>query len=149
MNILKCNLFLWEKLFSASLLQSSVSHDPSEIILICWFAAQQTFLIIVNVESSCAYIYTFISLWKICFLRWIESLKKHLFERENFIMTLLSLLNNLMHHWLTKILSNHCQSLKIVLIGRFFMFHMTCELYFKSSKAIHGVLVCIVHVSKL
>ncbi len=26
--------------FSASLLQSSVSHDPSEIILICWFAAQ-------------------------------------------------------------------------------------------------------------
>ncbi len=31
---------------SASLLQSSVSHDPSEIILICWFAAQETFLII-------------------------------------------------------------------------------------------------------
>ncbi len=26
--------------FSASLLQSSVSHDPSEFILICWFAAQ-------------------------------------------------------------------------------------------------------------
>jgi len=25
--------------FSASLLQSSVSHDPSEIILICWFDA--------------------------------------------------------------------------------------------------------------
>ncbi len=25
--------------FSASLLQSSVSHDPSEIILICWFGA--------------------------------------------------------------------------------------------------------------
>ncbi len=38
--ILKCNLFLWSKaVFSASLLQSSVSHDPSEIILICWFAA--------------------------------------------------------------------------------------------------------------
>ncbi len=36
--------------FSASLLQSSVSHDPSEIILICWFAAQETFLIIINVE---------------------------------------------------------------------------------------------------
>ncbi len=30
--------------FSASLLQSSVSHDPSEIILICGFAAQETFL---------------------------------------------------------------------------------------------------------
>jgi len=25
--------------FLASLLQSSVSHDPSEIILICWFIA--------------------------------------------------------------------------------------------------------------
>ncbi len=37
--------------FSASLLQSSVSHDPSEIILICWFAAQETFIII-DVENS-------------------------------------------------------------------------------------------------
>ncbi len=40
--------------FSASLLQSSVSHDPSEIIIICWFAAQETFLIIMNVENCCA-----------------------------------------------------------------------------------------------
>ncbi len=35
------------------------SHGPcvtwsSEIILICWFAAQETFLIIINVESRCA-----------------------------------------------------------------------------------------------
>ncbi len=37
--------------FSASLLQSSVSQDPSEIILIYWFAAQETFLIIINVEN--------------------------------------------------------------------------------------------------
>ncbi len=34
------------------LLQSSVSHDPSEIILI-WPADQETFLIIINVENSC------------------------------------------------------------------------------------------------
>ncbi len=34
------------------LLQSSVSHEPSEIILICLFGAQETFLI--NVENSCA-----------------------------------------------------------------------------------------------
>jgi len=40
--------------FSASLLQSSVSHDPSENILMCWFAAQETFPIIFNVENSCA-----------------------------------------------------------------------------------------------
>ncbi len=39
--------------FSASLLQSSVSHDPSEIILICWLAAQETFLIIISAEYSC------------------------------------------------------------------------------------------------
>ncbi len=33
--ILKCNLFIWCKAeFSALLLQSSVSYDPSEIILI-------------------------------------------------------------------------------------------------------------------
>jgi len=32
--------------FSASLLQSSVSHDPSEIILICRFDAQETFIIL-------------------------------------------------------------------------------------------------------
>ncbi len=35
--ILKCNLFLWYKAeFSASFLQSSASHDLSEINLICW-----------------------------------------------------------------------------------------------------------------
>ncbi len=38
--------------FSASLLQSSVSCDPSEIILICWFAAQETFLIIIDHNCS-------------------------------------------------------------------------------------------------
>ncbi len=38
--------------FSALLLQYLVSHDPSEIILIYWFAAQETFLIIINVEIS-------------------------------------------------------------------------------------------------
>ncbi len=32
--------------------QPSVSHDPSEIILICWVNAQESFLIIVNAENS-------------------------------------------------------------------------------------------------
>jgi len=35
--------------FSASLLQSSESHDHSEITLIWWFDAQEIFLIIINV----------------------------------------------------------------------------------------------------
>jgi len=30
--------------FSSSLLQSSVSHDPSEFILICWLDPQETFI---------------------------------------------------------------------------------------------------------
>ncbi len=40
--ILKCNLIQWCKaeFFFSSLLQSSGSHDPLEIILICCFAAQ-------------------------------------------------------------------------------------------------------------
>ncbi len=33
---------------------SSVSHDSSEIILICWFAAQETIIITINIEYSCA-----------------------------------------------------------------------------------------------
>ncbi len=31
--------------------QSSVSHDPSEIILMSWFGAQEQFYIIINVEN--------------------------------------------------------------------------------------------------
>ncbi len=30
----------------------SVSHDPSEIIPICWFGAQER-LLIINAENSC------------------------------------------------------------------------------------------------
>ncbi len=43
--IIKCNLFLWWQslIFSSHyvqpLLQSPVSHDPSEIIVMCWFGA--------------------------------------------------------------------------------------------------------------
>ncbi len=48
---LKYNLFLWSKL-NFQHYSSSVSHDPSENILIYWFAAQEIFLF--NVENSCA-----------------------------------------------------------------------------------------------
>ncbi len=45
LTVFLCNLFLWYKAeFSASLV-ASVSHDPSQIILIYWF-------IIINVENS-------------------------------------------------------------------------------------------------
>ncbi len=38
--------------FSASLIQSSVSHDPLEIILIYWFGDQEAYLIIIKVENT-------------------------------------------------------------------------------------------------
>ncbi len=38
--------------FSASLFHSS--DDPSEIILIYWFASQEAFLIFISVETSCS-----------------------------------------------------------------------------------------------
>ncbi len=39
---------------SAWLLQSSLSHDSSEIIIICWFDAQGDIWIIISVENGCA-----------------------------------------------------------------------------------------------
>jgi len=47
---------------SASSLQSSLSHDPSEIIVIWWFAAQATF-----VENRCG---ALMFLWKTWWWWW-------------------------------------------------------------------------------
>ncbi len=44
--------------FSASLLQSYVPHDSSEIILIYWFGAQETFLL-VSVENGESFLQVF------------------------------------------------------------------------------------------
>ncbi len=73
--------------FSASLLQSSVSHDPSEIILICWFAAQKTFLIIINVKTVVLlniFVETIIYLFR--FLWWIEVLKTAFIQNQNLLL---------------------------------------------------------------
>ncbi len=48
------NKFLFYFILIFKSLQSSVSHDLSEIILTCWFTAQDTFLIIINVENICS-----------------------------------------------------------------------------------------------
>ncbi len=37
--------------FSAALLQSSVSHDPSQIIVICWFKKKYFIIIIIILED--------------------------------------------------------------------------------------------------
>ncbi len=44
-------IFMMPKLNFQSL-QSSVSHDPSEIILICWFNAKEIFPIIIKIKNS-------------------------------------------------------------------------------------------------
>jgi len=45
------------KTILASSLQSSVSHDHSEIILIRWVAAQETFLITIHVDNCCGTVF--------------------------------------------------------------------------------------------
>ncbi len=71
-----CNLFLGCKAeFSASLLQSSVSHDPSEIILICWFADHETFFIIKTVETVNIKTFKTVVLFNI----FVEIVKKYFF----------------------------------------------------------------------
>jgi len=54
----KYHLFLWWQMSFSIIFQSSVS---SQIILLCWFAAQETFIIIISVENS----YWLIVLWKL------------------------------------------------------------------------------------
>ncbi len=88
---LKIAVFLceynWKSCISASLLQSSVSHDPSEIIIICWFAAQEIFLIILMLKTVVLHNILW-KLWCILFFRihrLIESSKEqHLCEIDIF-----------------------------------------------------------------
>ncbi len=56
--IQKYNLFLWCK--AGSLLQSSVSHDPSEIILICRFVALKHLLLLSMLKTVVLLLF----LWK-------------------------------------------------------------------------------------
>ncbi len=60
--MLKCNLFLWCKSeFSASFLEYSVSHGPSEIILICWFAAHK-FFVLLSMLKTVLLLYIFVEI---------------------------------------------------------------------------------------
>ncbi len=88
--------------FSASLLQSSESHYSSEIILICWFAAQETFIMsnIYLWKQLCCFIFFWktIHFFKILWI--IKCSKEHLFEIEilcniinDFTVTLISLMH--------------------------------------------------------
>ncbi len=85
--------------FSASLLQSSVSHDPSEIIIICWFNAQETFLIINNVEND-VFVEIVIHFLFFRIHKWIKSSKElHLFDIEIFWNIINVFYYHLTHPW--------------------------------------------------
>ncbi len=78
--MIKYNLFVIKAEFSASLLQSSVSHDPSEIILTCWFAAEETFLIIISVEIRCAASHFYKTVAHFQMLLFLENSYNHWFQ---------------------------------------------------------------------
>jgi len=44
--------------FQQSLFQSSVSHDPSEIILICWFGDQEALLLLAMLNCINSFVKT-------------------------------------------------------------------------------------------
>ncbi len=68
-----------------------MSHDSSEIILISWFAAQETSLIIISVENSCAASYCIGTHGTILFLQ--DSLMNRKFKRTAFDQMNVFLLN--------------------------------------------------------
>ncbi len=53
-NIFENVIYSWVDTAEFSAAVTSVSHIPTEIIIICRFAAQETFLIIIHIENSCA-----------------------------------------------------------------------------------------------
>ncbi len=93
----------------------------SEIIIIYWFTAQQTVLIILNVENSRSALYFCVKHEHFIFriIWWIENSKgQHLFETEiicNFINIFTTLLINLMHPFWIKVFICSKKSLKMLI----------------------------------
>ncbi len=72
--MLKCHLFQWWQL-----LNFSVSHDLSEIFYICWFAAQETFLLLML--ETVVLLNILWKLWSIFFGNYLLNKKlEHVFE---------------------------------------------------------------------
>ncbi len=44
------------------------NHDPSEIILICWFDAQETFHFVMNIEKKVGRLIYYFEFWMIALL---------------------------------------------------------------------------------
>ncbi len=87
---------------------SSVSYDLSEFILICWFADQETFLIIITVENVLNEVQKPLGLYRDRIPWWIESSEKqYLFEIEIFcnIINVLTVIFYVIHPCQTKAFS--------------------------------------------
>ncbi len=123
-------------LFSASLLQSSESHDPSEIILICWLCLRNISDLI-SVENSCAASYflepliLFSGFKRTAFIQNRNLLQKYksvLFYQFN-----LSLLNKSIHFFPKKsiLIPNFWTSVYIHNLGRMWVsdFKMTNNIF--------------------
>ncbi len=65
--------------FQQSLHQFSVSHDPSEITLICWFAAQELFIPLSSVLKTVVLLNIFRGNHFCRIIRWVDSKDQHLF----------------------------------------------------------------------
>ncbi len=78
------------------LFQCSVSHDPSGIILICWFGSQATYLTIIRVENN-VFVETLIRFLHGYLLIWKLEKNSIYLKLKYFVtqMSLLSLLINL------------------------------------------------------
>ncbi len=73
------NVFEINLVFCIHLIKNA---SNGEIIIICWFTAQETFPIIISVENSCASSHVCENWYFIIFkiIWWIESSKEHLFK---------------------------------------------------------------------
>ncbi len=78
---LKNNVFLWRNAeFSSAIFQYLVSHDPSEIILICWFIISVETVVLLNIYLEPVILFSLV-IW------WINNLKgQHLFKYKYFII---------------------------------------------------------------
>ncbi len=85
--------------FQQSLHQFSVSHDPSEITLICWFAAQELFLQLLSVLKTVVLLNIFRGNHFCRIIRWVDSKDQHLFVIYKWLYCHLI---NLMHPLLNK-----------------------------------------------
>ncbi len=87
--------------FLASLLQSSVAHDPSEIIIICWFAdllKKHVLLLLLMYKTVVLLLWSFIKIFMVSFGQFnVSFLKKNInFVQKTLLPNFWTVMNVLM-----------------------------------------------------